>query len=166
MGALGNLSRKIKRRDSGYKRGELTIMPHAAFIRRPTVGFYAGLTPEQKAQALAVGDGIVVFPLELSRGELERRETIGEIQPSHPGRYESHGHEYKGRVFNGECNRGACNSRRAIYYNRGTYSYYCVPCGRSINQAGSRDFKVPLCLEVTENLTHERMNELYKEQWV
>ncbi|WP_221122307.1 hypothetical protein [Rhizobium lentis] len=164
MGALGNLTRKVKR-SSAQKR--IHVIQHTQQLtsqRRPLTGFYAGLTDEQKRLVTKAQDGTVLLDMEMSRAELEERSTVGEIQPSHPQRYQSHGHDTKGRVFNGECNRAACNNWRATYYNVGTYSYYCRPCGWAINEAPLGRGK-PLCIEVTENLTHERMDELYKGQW-
>ncbi|OCP21956.1 hypothetical protein [Ensifer sp. LC54] len=122
MGALGRLTRKVKKieRQAQFDAKFPTISRRSE--ARPLIGFLDGLTPEQRTRALAVGDDVVVFPMEMTVREVEERCTIGEIQPSHPMRYESHGQEFKGRVFNGECNRAACNSRGAIYYNRGTFS--------------------------------------------
>ncbi|AGC36159.1 hypothetical protein B7L88_gp129 [Rhizobium phage RHEph10] len=171
MGALGNLTRKVKRRADPAKfarqvlRKDRIIMDHLARSeRRPATGFYAGLTDEQKRLVMVAKDGSVQLDVEMSRAELEERSTVGEIQPSHPQRYESHGHETKGRIFNGECNRSACDNWRATYYNVMTYSYYCRPCGWAINEAPQGRGK-PICIEVTENLTHERMDYLYQEQY-
>jgi hypothetical protein len=142
MGALGSLTRKI-----GKRKGVISPVasPYARSARidpRPATGFYSGMTEEQQLKAI----------------------TVGEIQPSHGNRYESHGLKFKGRVFNGECNRAACDGRRAVFYNKGTYSYYCAPCAREINGAW-RGADSRLCIQVTENLTHERMNELAREQY-
>ncbi|WP_276122668.1 hypothetical protein [Pararhizobium qamdonense] len=148
MGAIGRLTRKIEKRNRGFNRVNRVFDAARADSRnvelepRPITGFYAGMTEEQQLEVV----------------------TVGEIQPSHPSRYESHGLKFKGRVFNGECNRGACDNRNAVYYNAGTYSYYCPPCGQAINGA-SQGRGTPLCARVSENLTHERMNELAREQY-
>lgn len=150
MGALGNLTRKIgKHRDL---RRELTVIPYAPAARPRVLSW-----PQE--------DGSTFIPMEISRADLEVRETVGEIQPSHPHRYESHGHEFKGRVFNGECNRSACDNRRATWLNRGTRSYYCGWCAREGNRANSDLFKKPLYVAVECNLTHAEMDALYAEQW-
>ncbi|QIG75725.1 hypothetical protein EVC20_154 [Rhizobium phage RHph_Y2_17_1] len=162
MGALGNLTRKIRKTRQSYDRVVLQAQ-REAYSPRAMTGFYNSLTDAQKRLVVKDGD-VVTFPMEMSRAELEERSTVGEVQPSHPMRYQSHGHETKGRVFNGECNRAACNNWRATYYNVGTYSYYCRPCGWAINEAPQGRGK-PLCIEVTENLTHARMDELYKGQY-
>ena len=79
--------------------------------------------------------------------------------PPHPSKYPDHKNREKGSVFGGVCNRTACNSYPALYYNRGTYGYYCVPCAHGVN---GRDPK-PLCVQVDHDLTHEEMNEHYME---
>lgn len=41
--------------------------------------------------------------------------------------------------YNAECNRTACSSRRAVWYNHSTRRYYCTACARIINEANERD---------------------------
>lgn len=150
MGALGNLTRKLKKhRDL---RRELTVLPYGPAARAGVLSW-------------PLDDGSIFTPMEISRADLEALETVGEIQPSHPQRYASHGHEFKGRVFNGECNRSACKDRRATWFNRGTRSYYCADCARLGNRCNSDIFKKPLYVAVECNLTHDEMDVLYAEQW-
>lgn len=75
--------------------------------------------------------------------------------PPHPQKYPKHANPEKGSVYGGVCNRTACGDVPALFYNKGTFGYYCVPCGRAIN---GRDPK-PLCERVEGDLTHEEMNE-------
>jgi hypothetical protein len=163
MGALGNLTRKIHKTRQSYDRRMLQAK-REVYSPRALTGFYNSLTEEQKRLVVRDGD-TVTFPMEMTREELEKEWTNGEIQPSHPQRYQSHDQEFKGNVWNGECNRAACNTRGAIFYNVATYSYYCPPCAHAINKAGNGRGR-PICVEVTENLTHARMDELYKGQYL
>lgn len=78
--------------------------------------------------------------------------------PPHPMKYPQH-EFHKGEVFNGRCNRTACNSPAATFFNIETRGYYCVPCARGIN---GRDPK-PLCHPVDHDLTHEEMDQMHKE---
>lgn len=78
--------------------------------------------------------------------------------PPHPQKYPNHANKEKGSVFGGVCNRTACSEFPAVFYNKGTFGYYCVPCGRAIN---GRDPK-PLCERVDHDLSHEEMNERYR----
>lgn len=78
--------------------------------------------------------------------------------PPHPHKYPQHDNPEKGAVFGGICNRTACNDFPALFYNKGTFGYYCVPCGRAIN---GRDPK-PLCERVDHDLSHDEMNERYR----
>jgi hypothetical protein len=146
MGAIGRLTRKMTRRTKAIK-----YLAREQFEPRPLSGFFETMTPEQQEKAVG-----------MSRREIEELTTVGEIVPSHPSRYQSHDIEFKGSVFNGECNRAACSRRGAKFYNVGTYSYYCVPCGRAINDASRSK---PLCVEVPRNLTHEEMNQRWKDQY-
>lgn len=41
--------------------------------------------------------------------------------------------------FKGECNRTACSNKNAVYYNKGTYAYYCHSCAMKINELCSED---------------------------
>lgn len=41
----------------------------------------------------------------------------------------------KGKVYNGECNRTACDNRRAKCWNKYTHAWYCIQCCREINEA-------------------------------
>lgn len=46
----------------------------------------------------------------------------------------------------GSCNRRACQKPGAVFYNRGSYAYYCGPCARMINDAYMGDLgDEPLC---------------------
>jgi hypothetical protein len=78
--------------------------------------------------------------------------------PPHPQKYPKHTNPEKGSVFGGICNRTACDEFPALFYNRGTFGYYCVPCGRAIN---GRDPK-PLCERVDHDLSHQEMDERYR----
>ncbi|TPL66587.1 hypothetical protein [Mesorhizobium sp. B2-4-1] len=74
--------------------------------------------------------------------------------PPHPQKYPNHaGH--KGSVFGGICNRTACSQSHAVFYNRGTYGYYCADDAIAINRYSGAH---PLCIRVDHNLTHEEMN--------
>lgn len=81
--------------------------------------------------------------------------------PPHPSKYPDHPNKEKGSVFGGVCNRTACGDFPALYYNRGTYGYYCVSCGHAIN---GRDPK-PLCVRVNHDPSHEEMNQRYAEMY-
>jgi hypothetical protein len=46
----------------------------------------------------------------------------------------------------GSCNRRDCQEPGAVFYNRGSYAYYCGPCARMINDAYRGDLgDEPLC---------------------
>jgi hypothetical protein len=46
----------------------------------------------------------------------------------------------------GSCNRRACQKPGAVFYNRGSYAYYCGDCARLINDAYLGDLgDEPLC---------------------
>lgn len=72
----------------------------------------------------------------------------------HPGRYPTHDGD-KGQVFGGTCNITACNCDNAVYFNPGTYGYYCPRDAHAIN------YKQPLCVIVDHQLTLEEMTELH-----
>ncbi len=42
-------------------------------------------------------------------------------------------------VFNGNCNRTACQKPHATYYNFSTQLYYCASCAHMINQMNKAD---------------------------
>lgn len=42
-------------------------------------------------------------------------------------------------IFNGACNRQACLSYPATWYNRGSYAFYCEDCGRLLNHDNRND---------------------------
>lgn len=65
-----------------------------------------------------------------------------------PNRYPKHADVRKGQVFNGECNRTACDRYGARYWNMGTYGLYCLPCSLAINRVNLQIS--PLCIEVKE----------------
>lgn len=50
----------------------------------------------------------------------------------HPHRYPKHDGD-KGQVHGGECNRTACTSKRAVFWNASTKGLYCLSCARGIN---------------------------------
>jgi hypothetical protein len=52
----------------------------------------------------------------------------------------------KGKVRGGECNRTACDSRRAKYYNTVTDAYYCGGCAKKINYWSKRDSGIDICI--------------------
>lgn len=78
---------------------------------------------------------------------------------SHPRRYPVHADPEKGQTYHGECNRTACESRRAIFWNRGTFGLYCPTCARGINA----NDPVPLCIVVEAKPTLEEMEVHYRE---
>jgi hypothetical protein len=39
-------------------------------------------------------------------------------------------------VYLGKCNRTACPTRPATWWNRGTLAFYCPPCAVEINKWG------------------------------
>ena len=73
----------------------------------------------------------------------------------HPSRYPTHEGD-KGQVFSGICNRTACNCKNAVFFNPGTYGYYCVRDARNIN------YRHKLCVLVDHQLTIEEMNVLHE----
>jgi hypothetical protein len=150
MGAIGRLTRKMVKHTKPIK-----YMAREKEWPRELTGFYAGMTPEQQ-------EHFVEVPMEMSRRELEELTTVGAIQPSHPSRYQSHGIEFKGSVYNGECNRAACSRRGAIFYNCGTYSYYCPSCAHAINGCSGNK---PLCVRVARNLLRDEMDQCWKDQY-
>lgn len=83
----------------------------------------------------------------------------GEIH-KHPRRYPAHEGD-KGQRLGGECNRTACTNRTATVFNKATYGLYCRVCAAMINR-GNRP---PLCVEVTEQLTIERMDQMAREDY-
>jgi len=44
-------------------------------------------------------------------------------------------------ISGGNCNRTACQKPNAIWYNEGTYAYYCRNCAIEI-QRGANDFGI------------------------
>lgn len=42
-------------------------------------------------------------------------------------------------IFEGACNRQACLSYPATWYNRGSYAFYCEDCGRMLNHDNRND---------------------------
>ncbi len=90
--------------------------------------------------------------------EIRAEEGATTKVPPHPQKYPKHDNPEKGSVFGGICNRTACGEFPALFYNKGTFGYYCVPCGRAIN---GRDPK-PLCERVDHDLSYEEMDERYR----
>ncbi len=146
MGALGRLQRKLRKESldrfmTDLLREDAVILDHLREQeRREMRSFYAGLTPEQQEKALG----------------LKEDSSLGLPIDKHPMRYPKHEGD-KGQVFGGECNRTACSNLGADYYNKGTYGYYCRPCGWAIN---GRD-RNPLCVEVDRQLTRAEQDDLY-----
>ena len=74
--------------------------------------------------------------------------------PWHPSRNDAPFKPDKGQR-NGSCNRRACQDPGAVYYNRGSMSWYCESCARDLNsanfhswrQSGSFDGR-PMCIRV------------------
>lgn len=64
----------------------------------------------------------------------------------HPQRYPKHADPEKGQVFDGICNRTACDCRGARWWNMGTFGFYCSTDAREINKANRG--KPPLCVLV------------------
>jgi len=60
----------------------------------------------------------------------------------------------KGQVQGGECNRTACSSKRAKYYNEVTRAYYCGGCAKKINYWSQRDRGIDIC-KLAENITNK-----------
>jgi len=42
-------------------------------------------------------------------------------------------------AYSGECNRTAGDNRPALYWNRYTHAFYCLPCARKLNEVFKRD---------------------------
>ena len=45
----------------------------------------------------------------------------------------------------GECNRTACSSPNAVWYNKSTRKYYCGKCARTINELNVMPEKGDIC---------------------
>jgi len=179
MGALGRITKKMnkakeQRRElsplsrvfaerGGYRPGELTVIP-SGYTRS---GF-----------AYSVGDHMerirsLNVDMEISRHDLDERlgaanadivfvDELEQVVPPHGNKYPKHQEARKGSIFQGVCNRTACDNVDARHYNKGTFGYYCAPCGWAIN--GRKTGEDRLCIEVDHNLTHAEMNELYGRQ--
>ena len=63
-----------------------------------------------------------------------------------PNRYPKHDDPAKGQFYGGECNRTACKSLGATFWNMGTYGLYCHRCAMAINAASPDSPK--LCIEL------------------
>lgn len=51
-------------------------------------------------------------------------------------------------VWDGACNRSACLKYPALWYNRGSYAFYCEECAHMLNDANKNDSfcrDAPLC---------------------
>jgi hypothetical protein len=94
-----------------------------------------------------------------SRTQEDVVEAVALPHDVHPDRYPKHEDPAKGQTYHGECNRTACESRRAVFWNRGTRGLYCPTCARGIN---GRD-PVPLCVVVDKKPTLEEMEVMYRE---
>ena len=73
----------------------------------------------------------------------------------HPMRYPKHEND-KGTVFGGECNRTMCKCGEAVFFNPGTYAYYCVRDAININ------YRQTICVLVDGPLSMEEMDEHHK----
>ena len=73
----------------------------------------------------------------------------------HASRYPIHKGD-EGTVWNGECNRTVCKAPHAVYYNTGTYGYYCTPCARAIN------YREMICILVDHDLDGGEMDAHYE----
>lgn len=55
-------------------------------------------------------------------------------------------------VWNGACNRSACLAYPALWYNRGSYAFYCEECAHMLNEVNRNDEFCrtggPLCREI------------------
>lgn len=81
----------------------------------------------------------------------------------HPRRYPVHdqnGRGTKGQVWGGECNRTACESSDATYYNVATFAYYCACCAESINEFPTQGIRP--CMAVEGQLTLAEMDGMAK----
>lgn len=47
--------------------------------------------------------------------------------------------------FSGECNRTACKTKNAQWFNKITQAYYCDRCARMINQSSNQSNQGDLC---------------------
>lgn len=49
-------------------------------------------------------------------------------------------------LYNGSCNREACQKPGAVWYNSVTRAHYCAPCAREINRWNPEGYNgKPLC---------------------
>lgn len=159
MGALGRISKKMHKHNAKIGSLRLGSVPKDPPRRRELF-----VSPVRSNQ-------IYVSGLEMSRSELDERmrgydaeivyvDELEQVVPPHGQKYPKHALARKGSIFQGECNRTACDNVDARFYNKGTFGYYCVPCGHAINGRKTGDER--LCIEVDHNLTHDEMNQLYK----
>ena len=72
----------------------------------------------------------------------------------HPGRYPKHKDPAKGQVYGGICNTTACDARRAVWFNRGTYGLYCSTCAHGQNRFN----EVPVSVGVKSKPGIDEMN--------
>ena len=78
----------------------------------------------------------------------------------HPARYPVHPGD-KGQVHGGTCNVTACNRTRAVFWNRGTFGFYCPCCAQGINSGpGGRP---PLCVLVEAKPDLAEMDRMNRE---
>lgn len=85
--------------------------------------------------------------------------TLEAIGVAHPNRYPKHADPAKGQVYGGVCNTTACDNRRAVFFNRGTYGLYCPVCARGQN---GRD-AVPVCVPVDAKPSRYEMDSMHHE---
>lgn len=82
-------------------------------------------------------------------------------QLNHPQRYPVHEGE-KGQVHGGECNVTRCTNQDAVFWNMGTYGFYCPSCADGINWQRHRS---PLCVSVDEKpISFEAMEQLRRDR--
>jgi hypothetical protein len=187
MGALGRISKKMHKHTAkidslrmgstpkdpprrkelfmpaGYQPGELNIVP--------TPGMRSNRMSMSVGDHARHGSQIVLVDMEIARHDLDERmagydaeiiyvDELEQVVPPHGQKYPKHALARKGSIFQGICNRTACDNVDARFYNKGTFGYYCTSCGWAINGRKTGDER--LCIEVDHNLTHDEMNQLYR----
>jgi hypothetical protein len=176
MGALGRLTKKMNRHRKekwthshfNSATGDLTLTrrDEGVYDSQLGLGKFYGVA-EHTAAVMALRERPVLRfghdELEWMSGykaEIVYVDELEQVVPPHSQKYPQHTLSRKGSVFQGECNRTACSNVDARHYNKGTFGYYCAPCGWAIN--GRRTGDDRLCTEVDHNLTHDEMNQLYR----
>lgn len=65
--------------------------------------------------------------------EKAKEHTDTTISGWHPAKYGQPLKPDKG-LYNGSCNREACQDPGAVWYNHGTRKYYCAGCAKTLNE--------------------------------